>query len=157
MRDDVRENMKRKMAAILPGVLRDRGWETQIELHLIFPHWAKVVDETTAAHAEPLKIVKGTLWVEVENSAWMQQFQFQKMFLLESINGFLKGAKIHDIRFVLPHSENRPCAEEEKVRFAAPHPDDVKRFEEQAAFIEDEATREALIRFWYLSKACVRE
>jgi predicted nucleic acid-binding Zn ribbon protein len=157
MRDDWKRNQQRMMAAILPGVMRDRGWQAQIEQHSIFPNWSKVVDETTAAHAEPLKIVKGTLWVEVENSAWMQQFQFQKLFLLETINNFLKNATITDIRFVLPKAEKKMKKDEQKVRFAAPPADDVKHFEEQASFIEDEATREALIRFWYLSKACVRD
>lgn len=157
MRDDIRENMKRRMAAILPGVVRDRGWQTQIELHSIFPHWADVVDETTASHTTPLKIVKGTLWVEVENSAWLQQIQYQKMFLIESINNFLRDAKIRDIRFVLPQIEKKEHDEKSQVRFIAPPPDEVRRFEEQAACIEDEAARDALIRLWYLSKACVRE
>jgi hypothetical protein len=157
MRDEMRENMKRRMAAILPGVLRDRGWEAQVELHSIFPHWAEVVDADTAAHAEPLKIVKGTLWVEVENSAWLQQIQFQKMFLLESINAFLKNARIRDIRFVLPKIERKPPPEEPQLKFVAPPRDELKHFEEQASFIEDEATREALVRLWYLSKACVRK
>ncbi len=77
----------------MPGVLRDRGWEAKVELHSIFPKWKQVVDETTAEHTEPLKIVKGTLWVEVENSAWLQQFQFQKVFLLKAINTLLKREK----------------------------------------------------------------
>lgn len=157
MRDDIRENMQRRMAAILPGVLRDRGWETQVELHSIFPHWSEVVDEDTAAHAVPMKIVKGTLWVEVENSAWLQQIQFQKMYLLESINTFLKNTRIRDIRFVLPKLERKPQSEEPGLKFVSPPGDELKRFEEQAAFIEDEATREALVRLWYLSKACVRK
>ena len=94
MREDVRENQQKRMAAILPGLLRDRGWDAQVELHSIFVAWPKVVDETVSAHAEPQKIVKGTLWVEVENSAWLQQFQFQKMALLNSINGFLKELEL---------------------------------------------------------------
>jgi hypothetical protein len=141
----------------LPDVLRDRGWQTQVELHTIFPNWSKVVDETTAAHAQPLKIVKGTLWVEVENSAWLQQFQFQKKFLLKSINGFLRGVEIRDIRFVLPQIEPEPEVAEPQIRFVAPPPDKLQLFEEQVAFIEDKETREALIRFWYLSKACIRK
>lgn len=157
MRDDVRENMKRQMAAILPAVLRDRGWEAQIELHSIFLHWRRVVDENAAAHAKPLKIVKGTLWVEVENSAWMQQLQFQRVLLLEAVNGFLRGVKIRDIRLVLPQRDEPVKDEEPQVRFSAPPREDVERFEEQAACIEDEETRQALIRFWYLSKACVRK
>jgi len=157
MRDDVRENMQKKMASILPGVLRDRGWKDQMELHSIFLQWAKVVDETVSGHAQPLKIVKGTLWVEVENSAWLQQLQFQKVSLLRSINDYFQEKKIRDIRFVLPQLCGQEPRREHKVRFEAPPPEELKRFEEQAGFIEDEATRNALIRFWYLAKACIRE
>ncbi|SHO51418.1 DUF721 domain-containing protein [Desulfopila aestuarii] len=157
MRDEVRENKQKRMAAILPGVLRDRGWQAQMELHSIFLQWAKVVDETVSAHAQPLKIVKGTLWVEVENSAWLQQLQYQKVSVLKSINDFFQEKKISDIRFVLPQLSGQEPPKEHKVRFAAPPPEELKRFEEQAASIEDEATRNALVRFWYLSKACIRE
>ncbi len=157
MQGNRKNDKKRSMAMIMPGVLRDRGWEAQIELHSIFPKWKKVVDETTAEHTEPLKIVKGTLWVEVENSAWLQQFQFQKVFLLKSINSHLKNVQIKDIRFVLPQQEKKEEVEEPKVRFVAPPPDLVKKFEDQASFIEDDETRESLIRFWYLAKACVRK
>lgn len=157
MRDDQRENAKKLMAAILPGVMRDRGWEARLEMHSIFPNWEKIVDETTAIYAQPLKIVKGTLWLEVENSAWMQQFQYQKVMLLRTINAFLKNTKIKDIRFVLPHDSKKKQVEEPKIKFVAPPRDEVKQFEEQVAFIEDEETREALVRLWYLSKACRRE
>lgn len=157
MRDDVRENKKKKMASILPAVLRDRGWQAQMELHSIFLQWSRVVDETVSAHAQPLKIVKGTLWVEVENSAWLQQLQYQKISVLKDINNFFQEKRIRDIRFVLPNLSAQQKPKEQKVHFAAPPPDELKRFEEQAACIEDEATREALVRFWYLSKACIRE
>lgn len=157
MRGNRKNDKKRSMATIMPGVLRDRGWEAKVELHSIFPKWKQVVDETTAEHTEPLKIVKGTLWVEVENSAWLQQFQFQKVLLIKAINSHLKNVEIKDIRFVLPQDEKREEPEEQKVQFVAPPPDLVKKFEEQASFIEDDETRESLIRFWYLAKACVRK
>jgi len=154
---DYAKNSGNKMVAILPAILRDRGWEAQMELHSIFIHWAKIADASVSGHAEPLKIVKGTLWVEVENSAWLQQLQYQKVALLKSINGFLQGQKIHNIRFVLPQPEKQVKLPEPKIRFQAPTPQALKQFKEMAACIEDEQTREALIHFWYLSKACVRE
>lgn len=157
MRDDQHENARKLLAAILPGVLKDRGWEARLEMHSIFPNWEKVVDATTATCAQPLKIVKGTLWIEVENSAWMQQLQYQKVMLLRTINGSLKNSKIEDIRFVLPRENRKGKTEEPAVRFVAPPPEELQRFEEQTSFIEDEASREALVRLWYLSKACKRE
>ncbi len=157
MRDEQRKNAKKLLAAILPRVMKDNGWEARLEMHSIFPDWEKVVDETTATYAQPLKIVKETLWIEVENSAWMQQFQYQKIMLLKTINGHLKNSKIKDIRFVLPHESRKAKVEEPKLKFVAPPRDEVEKFEEQSSFIEDEASREALVRLWYLSKACRRE
>ena len=157
IRDDMREKTKIQVASILPGVLRDRGWQAQMELHAIFLHWANVVDESVSSHCQPLKIVKGVLWIEVENSVWLQQLQFQKVSVLKSINNFYGEKKIRDVRFVLPQLSLQAQAKEHSVRFAAPPPEELKQFEEQACCIEDEATRNALVRFWYLSKACVRE
>ena len=145
------------LSAILPGVVRDKGWRDKLELHSFIPHWKTLLDETTAAHTEPLKIVKGILWVEVENSAWLQQLQYQKMFMLESINGFLKNQKIDDIRFVLARDEVRGKNEGNELQFIPPSPEEVKAFEEQVSIIEDEETRERLVRLWYLTKACVRK
>jgi len=157
MTDDGRHNRQRRMGAILSGVLHDRGWEAQLALHSIFLHWGKVVDPEVSAHADPLKIVKGTLWLEVENSAWLQQLQFRKVEVLRSINAFLQGPKIRGIRLVLPQVLGPAEPREPLVRFQSPPPEEVQRFREQAACIEDEAAREALIRFWYLSRACVRD
>jgi hypothetical protein len=157
MMSDSKSNIRQNMAAILPGVLKERGWQTQIELHSIFLNWSKVVDDETAAHGQPLKIVKGTLWVEVENSAWLQQLQYRKVALLRSINSFLPGEKIKGLRFVLPQPDRPLGAETVKIRFVPPLPEALRGFEEQAACIEDKETREALVRLWYLAKACVRE
>lgn len=151
------KDTRKKMAAILPGVLQERGWQAQLELHSIFLDWRKVVDDETAAHAQPLKIVKGTLWVEAENSAWLQQLQYKKVALLRSINSFLPGEKLRGIRFVLPQPDRTPSGDGTKIRFVPPPPATVRDFEAQAACIEDKETREALVRLWYLAKACVRE
>ncbi|WP_163337138.1 DciA family protein [Desulfopila sp. IMCC35008] len=145
------------MGNILPGLVRDRGWETQLDLHSIFPVWHRVVQGDAGKYAVPLKIVKGTLWLEVENSAWLQQFQFQKISLLDSVNAFLKKSSIRDIRFVLPSGKEKESTSVEKVRFKAPARDELKKFEEQVAFIEDKEIRESLVQLWYLSKACVRQ
>ena len=157
---EVQMNDRRKkgMADLLPSVLSERGWQAQLALHSIFLHWRDAVDISISSHTEPLKIVKGTLWVEVENSAWMQQLQYEKKAVLASVNEFLGGEKkIRNIRFVQPQPERQSAKREPKVQFVAPPPEELHRFQEQAGSIGDEAAREALIRFWYLARACVRE
>lgn len=145
------------MAALLPNLVRDRGWEIQLDMHSVFARWPEVVDETTAAHARPQKIVRGVLWVEVENSAWLQQLQYQRHVLLESINGFLEKSQIQEIRLTLPEKPDKPVEEKGAVRFAAPQAAEIESFEQQIAFIDDADCRQALMRFWYLTRACQRD
>ena len=142
----------------LADLIRHKGWREKLEMHSIFPKWERVVAEHVAECARPLKIVKEVLWIEVENSTWMQQLQYEKFQILDEINRTLKYSRIRDIRFTLPTEKG---AEDEyklpHVFFESVDPSEVKRFEEQVSVIEDEPTREAMIRLWYLSRACRRE
>ncbi len=153
----MRRKKEQPMSAILPGVLRDKNWERQLDLHSIFPKWQELVDEETARYAVPRKIVRGILWIEVENSIWLQQLQYKKVVLLDTINAFLKKSSIKDIRFTLPSEEEKRKEKKQALKFEPPPPQELQKFEEQAAFVEDDASREMLIRLWYLSKACKRE
>jgi hypothetical protein len=153
-----RDGQERLVAAMLPNLIHDSGWEIQLDLHSVFPYWREIADEDTAAHAEPLKIITGILWVEVENSGWMQQLQYRKPFLLKSINAFLKKSRIRDIRYVLPEGKEQELEKTGKmVRFVAPSAAEVRKFERQIESIADTASREALMRFWYLAHACQRD
>jgi hypothetical protein len=157
--------VKKKKAAELSGafsgIIRDKGWQTKFDQHRVFPAWQELVDRETGTFARPLKIVKDILWIEVDNSAWMQQLQYQKHFLLENLNNFLENSTLKDIRFVVqekPHEatgEVRP--EKSTVRFVPPPEDQVAAFKAQAGCIEDESVRESLMRLWYLAQACRKD
>ena len=84
------EKGQESLAAALPGLVRDKGWEKQLDLYSLFLDWEKIVDKTTAQHARPLKIVRNVFWVEVDNSSWIHQLQFQKVQILESLNAALE-------------------------------------------------------------------
>jgi len=146
------------VAQILPQLIRESGWETQLDLHSVFASWRRIVDSETAGHCRPLKIRRGVLWLEVENSAWLQQLRFQKHHLLETINATLKKSSLQDIKLKLPEGKNpAEAVKTRSIRFIPPPPDEVAAFERQISFIEDEECREALLRFWYLAHACRRE
>ncbi len=146
------------VAQILPQLIRESGWETQLDLHSVFATWRRIVDPETAGHCRPLKIRRGVLWLEVENSAWLQQLRFQKHHLLGTINATLKMSSLQDIKLMLPEGKNPAEAVPARaIRFIPPPPDEVAAFERQISFIEDEECREALLRFWYLAHACRRE
>ncbi|KJR99547.1 MAG: hypothetical protein VR65_16370 [Desulfobulbaceae bacterium BRH_c16a] len=155
----LKKNKKNDIAGVLPRLLRDNGWEKQIDLHSIFPNWRKLVGDEICEHAQPLKIERGVLWIEVENSSWLQQFQYEKLDLLDNLNRFLKLSTLNDIKMVLPKGETWKKVEKplKKVSFVRPTAEKVTAFQQQVECIADEKCREALMQFWYLAEACKRE
>ena len=147
------------ISAVLPWLSRNMGWEKQLDQHSIFVKWRDIVDEDYREHAQPQKIEREVLWLEVENSSWLQQFQFTKMELMGNLNRCLKLTSIRDIKMVLPkddvfkkHEKPGPA-----VSFVRPNPEKIAAFQRQVACIPDEKCREALMQFWYLAEACKRE
>lgn len=139
---------------LLPQVTRQRGWEEQLDLHSIFLRWDDLVERDVAEHCKPLKIVKHVLWVEVENSAWLQQLQFQTVPLLEILNNSLRLSRLKGLRLCLAEKNSEKVKKEPALRYVQPSSRDIEAFEQQAGAIADKDSREALIRFWYLSQAC---
>lgn len=145
-------------AEILPHLIRESGWEIQLDLHSVFADWRKIAAPEIADHCRPVKVRRGVLWLEVENSAWLQQLRFQKHQLLEAVNATLKHSSFQDIKLVLPEKNTQKNQEKSSgLCFVSPPPEAVAAFERQIAFIDDEKCREALLRFWYLAHACRSE
>ena len=143
---------------LLPQLSRQQGWEEKIDLHTVFTRWHSLLDEETAAHCQPLKIVKKVLWIEVENSAWLQQFQYQAVQLLDVFNQSLKKSQLQGLRFCVAGQEKKKDKEPEIVlRYVQPAEEELALFERQIASIPDADAREALLHFWYLSHACRKE
>ena len=143
---------------LLPQITRQRGWEEQLDLHSVFLRWGDLVESDVADHCQPLKIVKHVLWVEVENSAWLQQLQFQTVLLLDILNNSLRTSRFKGLRFCLAEKEH--CKKEKSaptLRYVQPSTREIEAFEQQAGAIPDKDSRDALVRFWYLSQACKKE
>lgn len=146
------------LTGTLPEIMRDKGWELKLDQHRVFVDWERLVDKEIASRARPLKVVRDVLWLEVENSAWMQQLQFRKIELLETMNEYLQLARFSDLRFCVEEKKKTVRKEKKhRVRFVPPPSEQIEKFEKQVSFIEDQKTRDALIRFWYLSQSCQRE
>jgi len=153
---------KNNIKALLPGVLKDRGWEKQLDLHSIFPRWREIVGDEMNEYAQPLKIEKGVLWLEVANSSWLQQMQYEKLDLLDTLNRNFRLSKLHDIKMVLPKGkvDKSRSAEQESaavIQFVRPSEKKIAAFRHQVECIADEKCREALMQFWYLAQACKRK
>ncbi|MFT5725959.1 MAG: hypothetical protein ACI8PB_000075 [Desulforhopalus sp.] len=153
-----KKNSSVNVAALLPSLVRNKGWEKQLDLHSIFPEWKNLVNEDFAEHAAPLKIERGVLWLEVENSSWLQQLQYGKFELLADLNDFLRLGHLKDIKMVLLSKKEKlsfnPDEKGQTVRFIRPEPEKIASFQNQVDCIEDEKCRDALMQFWYLANAC---
>lgn len=141
---------------LLPQLSKQKGWQEQLDLHSIFRRWDRLLESEIAEHCQPLKIVRKELWVEVENFAWLQQFQYQSVLILETLNKSLHISKLKGLRFFVAEKPFEKEKEEEPLRYVPPPAEEVAAFEKQVSSIVDEDSREALLRFWYLSKACKR-
>ncbi len=66
--------------------------------------WRKAVGEKISRHTRPGSIHRGCLTVYVSSAVWMQELQFMKKHILESINALrAEDEPIRDIRFKPGH------------------------------------------------------
>lgn len=143
---------------VLPNLSQRRGWEEQLDLHSVFLRWDELLDREITDHCRPLRIVKKVLWLEVENSAWLQQFQFQTVLLLDILNKSLRISKLKGLRFCLEKKDLNLVKKQETVlSYVQPSAEELCNFEQQAEGIADKDVRDALVRFWYLAHACKKE
>lgn len=146
------------LQATFAGIIRDKDWEKKFDQHRVFLKWIELVDQQTAKCSRPLKIVNDVLWVEVDNSAWVQQLQFKKLELLDVLNDHLRVSYFTDIRFTVGET-TQPEKPDEKPgpRMVPPSGEEIAQFEKQIEFIEDEEIRKAMTRLWYVSQAVRRD
>lgn len=157
-----REVDQRSVDEVVADLIGKNGWEKQLDLYSIFRRWAELVPEEIAEHCWPGRIDRDVLWLEVENSAWMTELQYQRYELLEKVNSILTLGRIRDIKMALPKKDggdvygNRSSGT--RVVFVPPSEEAVGAFDEMAAaHIHDKECRESLKYFWYLAQACKRD
>ncbi len=63
----------------------------------IWQGWEKAVGPAIAARAKPLRIIGGTLTIQVASGPWMQQLSFMKADLCQRINGMLGEERVREI------------------------------------------------------------
>ncbi len=158
---DRRKRDARSVDAVVADIIRANGWEAQLEMYSLFARWTELVSAEVAAHAKPVRIDRDCLWMEVENSAWMAQFQYEKYAILDALNAVLRLGRLRDIKMALPKKERkfvpmkRPAP---RVSYKPPSREETESFRKKlVGVIADDACRESLEHFWYLSHACKRE
>lgn len=67
----------------------------------IFAAWERIAGEKLAAHCQPVRIVRGVLYVEVDDPIWLAQLKYMKVDIQNKITETLQKETVKDIRFFL--------------------------------------------------------
>src|SRR5512137_1301301 len=85
----------------LRGVLRGAGLDHRLEEWEVVLAWRELVGPEIAARSEALELRRGTLWVGVDSSAWMQHIGFLKPRILNTLRREFPQVAVEEIRCVL--------------------------------------------------------
>lgn len=66
-------NNANPLASLVPGLLAGLGLDRRREEAEIAKVWNNLMDPRVAAHAQPTGLNKGTLFVSVDSSAWLDE------------------------------------------------------------------------------------
>jgi predicted nucleic acid-binding Zn ribbon protein len=74
------------LRAVMPGVLSEIGLERRrIEAELARV-WERLIDPTVVAHAQPVSMRNGTLFVTVDSSVWLSEIvRYRRQEILERL------------------------------------------------------------------------
>jgi predicted nucleic acid-binding Zn ribbon protein len=88
-----------QLGDILSELLRQYHRDSGSELTRIRELWDDVVGARIAQSAQPVAYKKKQLYVNSDNSIWIQQLQFLKTEIITGINRSLGGEWVMDIKF----------------------------------------------------------
>jgi len=90
-----------RLGDVLANSLKRLELGPRVDEYGVWPVWNDVVGEPIARNAQPEKIRNGTLFIKVSSPVWMQQLQYMKEMIAETINQRLKADIVKNIFFVV--------------------------------------------------------
>jgi len=82
---------------------RTRRWRIQRlwRLQLIRQKWPQAAGEYVAEHTVPVRLVRKTLRISVDDSTWLNEMNYLKDTILERLQASLPGDWIKDVKLVV--------------------------------------------------------
>jgi predicted nucleic acid-binding Zn ribbon protein len=87
-----------RVGDILPRVLEIMGLDDKFEEARLLRGWAEVVGPVIATKSRPRMLRDGILFIEVENSVWMQELWFHQQQILDRIRKEYPKVEVKGIR-----------------------------------------------------------
>ena len=76
----------KSMSAVVPGVLKGLGLQRKQSELEILKVWNNLMDPTVVAHAKPVGLAKGTLFVNVDSNVWLDEIvRYRRKEILQGL------------------------------------------------------------------------
>ncbi len=95
-----------RVGDILPRVLQLMGLDDRFEEVKLLKGWERVVGAVIAQKSRPRMLKDGILFIEVENSGWMQELWFRQKQIIDRIKEEYPKVTVKGIRLEIER-ENR--------------------------------------------------
>jgi len=147
-----------KLGDVLQEVLKKRDILLTSEKRRLQEIWNRSVGDRIAAQTTPDRLQKGSLYVKVSNSVWMQQLHFLKKEIIDTVNRQMGEQLIKNIFFSIgeiPHATRIPRDPASFLPATFPlKGKDKKMIEQYTTSVSDQELKEILKRV--LTKDIIR-
>jgi predicted nucleic acid-binding Zn ribbon protein len=96
-----RPSQPARLGDVLRAALARLPAAAELADYAVWAHWDAVVGAAVAQHAQPRRIRRGVLLVEVDSVEWMHQLQFLKHELRDRLNARLGRTGVREVFLVL--------------------------------------------------------
>jgi hypothetical protein len=91
---------ERSASDVVPAVLKSLGLDRRRTEAEVGKVWNHLLDPTITAHAQPVNLVRGTLFVSVDNSVWLSEIvRYRRREILERLQHSFGPDLIRKIAF----------------------------------------------------------
>ena len=90
------------ISGVLENLVKDRQWDSGLAEGNLFAHWASIVGDEVAAHAQPISLLDGKLLIQTSSTAWATQLTLVEGEILEKIRASAPGALVEKLSITGP-------------------------------------------------------
>lgn len=82
------------LGAAMDRLVEQKGWNTQVNIHLLLGNWRKLVGAVNADHSRPEAFADGVLTVRTTSTAWATQLRLFAPHLVARLNAELGDGSV---------------------------------------------------------------
>jgi len=88
----------------LEELISERGWGTEVNVHLLLGRWPELVGDAVAAHTRPEAFREGVVVVRTDSTNWAAQLRLMAPQLVAKMNEALGEGTIRQVRVLAPEA-----------------------------------------------------